>query len=336
MLAAMQRQSSAVARWWLRAIALALVSAALALGGASSAQAAPRLVLVEGAELAQLHEALRISLQPWSFEVVDWPRPAPSGEPVDGAALARKANARYVVWYDADGGQLVVYDAELARGERRALAELPRDEVDASALALSIKTMLRLQPPSGDGPVAPVAPVATPAPKEERWRWLPSLRLGPRFGLDGDGATQLRAQLGVAVAPPGLRGVRFGLLGGIGTATDVDVGGFKGDWSEWSVRAAVGKDVALTAWTLRASAAVGLSRASIAGEEMKVSRSETQSHVCGTAIVGLMRALGPLTAGVEVELEARGAGNFTRANGQPLWEEPSLLLGILGVVELAL
>lgn len=329
MLPLMQRQASAVARWWVRAAAFASMVAALMLG-TRSAQAAPRLALVEGAELAQLHEALRISLQPWSFEVVDWPRPSSPSSPssVDEAALARKANARYVVWYDAEHAELVVYDAELARSERRPLSDVPHDEADASALALSIKTMLRLQPPS--------APPETTATEEERWRWLPSLHLGPRFALDGDGGTQLRAQLGVAVAPPRLRGLRFGLLGEVGTSTSVEGGGFKGDWSEWSVRAVVGKDVPLATWTLHASAAVGLSRATISGEEMKMSRSESQSQVCGAASFGLLRAFGPLTAGAQVEVTARGSSSYARANGQPLWEEPSLLLGAQVVVELAL
>ncbi len=326
MLGAMQRQSRAGARS--SAVAI-LASALLWLGLASprAASASPRLVLVDGAELGQLHEALRVSLAPWAFEVVDWPRPASEGE-LDPAALARTANARYVVWYDGAEQQLVVHDAELERSERRPLAELPRDEADASALALSIKTMLRLQPISAG---------AAAAPRGERWTFTPQLRLGPRLPLDGDAGAALRVQLALMAQPPHLAGLRFGLRGELGTRDDVASGPFTGEWSEWSAQAAVGKDVALTpAWQLGGEVALGLSRAALSGQEMKVAREESTSELVGSATVVAGRALGPLTAGVALEVAARGTQEHTRSNGQVLWEEPSLFLAVHAMLRLAL
>jgi hypothetical protein len=312
------------ASWWLSALACA----ALWLGWSGTATASPRLVLVDGAERAQLHEALRISLQPWSFEVVDWPRPK-AGAALDEAAMARKANARYVVWHDQASKQLVVYDAELARRERRPIAELPRDEADAGALALSIKMMLRLQPPS--------EPPASSAAADEELRLLPSFGLGPRFGLDGDSSTQLRAQLGLMVAPPRLHGLRFGLLGEVGTSTDVSGGGFVGEWSEWSLLAAIGKELPVTTWMLNAQVAAGLSRATFSGAEAKTARKESHSELCGAASFGATRGFGPVTAGLTMQVVARGSESYARSgNGKALWAEPALSLQLLAVVELSL
>lgn len=325
MLGAMQRQWRARARSSAVAI-LAGMLLWLGLAGAA-AIAAPRLVLVDGAELAQLHEALRVSLAPWAFEVVDWPRPRKAG-PLDAAALARTANARYVVWYDGAQQELVVHDAELERSERRPLEELPRDEADASALSLSIKTMLRLQPLSA---------AAAAAPSGARWSLAPELALGPRLPLDGDAGAALRVQLALMVRPPRLAGLRFGLRGELGPRDEVDSGPFRGEWSEWSAQAAVGKDLQLTPrWQLGGELALGLSRATLSGEEMKETREESSSQLAGAARVAAGRVLGPLTAGVAVEVAARGASDHTRSNGQTLWDEPSLFLAVQAMLRLAL
>lgn len=325
MLSAMQRQSRARAR----SIAVAsLASALLWLGLTAAALASPRMVLVEGAELGQLHEALRVSLAPWAFEIVDWPRPAPDAAGgLDAAELARTANARYVVWYDGGEQQLVVFDAELDRDERRPLEELPREEADATALSLSIKTMLRLQPISA----------APERPAEEAWALLPELHLGPRLALDGDAGAELRAHVSLMVRPPGLAGLRLGVRGDVGTSDDVENGPFKGQWSEWSAQFAVGKDVQLAPqWQLGGELALGLSRATLSGEEMKTAREESNSQLLGAATVQAQRLLGPLAIGVAVEVAARGTHDHVRSGGQALWEEPSLLLGLLGSVRLSL
>jgi hypothetical protein len=317
-----------------RASALIVVGLALLLGGAQGAlgeaAAGTRLALVDGAEQAQLQQELRVALQPWAIEVFDWPWPggAPASldgappAPLDAAAMAETSNARYVVWYDAPAAQLVVYDAGLRHEERRELAALPADELEASAVALSIKTMLRLSPvPSG-------APT--------RSGWAPWLRVGPRFGLDGDGGAQLRAQLGIDVVVAALAGVRLGVLGDLGTSTSVSGGGFSGSWSEWSAMATVGRDVELAPWTLTAQAAFGLSRGALGGEAMKQATEEGGNQLGGQVLLGAGRQVGPFMIGGEAGLTARGAQRYLRANGQPLWEEPSLLLSVLATLRLAL
>lgn len=307
---------------------LVLVWLVMLAAGAGGAAATPRLALVDGADAARLHQALQISLQPWSFEVVDWPRPAAGAgeqDALDAAGIARNANARYVVWYDGAAAELVVHDAALGRDERRPLAALPADEAEASALALAIKTMLRLQEVPAGGEA------------EAGLGLSPWVRLGPRFGLDGDGGVQLRVQLGIEVVLAKLAGVRLGALGEVGTATEVSGGGgFSGEWSEWSAMGAVGKDVRLAEWTLTAQVAVGWSRGTLDGEDARGARRESSNQVSGLLMIGGGRAVGPFLLGGVAGLAARGAARHARENGQDLWQEPSLLLEVMAVARLEL
>jgi hypothetical protein len=306
------------------AIAWGLVVVGL-VWGARQAAAAPRLVLIDGTEAPFLHEALKVSLQPWAFEVVDWPSEAGAGAAaIDAAQIAQRANARYVVWFDGDRGELVVVDAALQHSERRPLAALPADEPEATAVALSVKTLLRLPAPT-TGERGP-----------RRWQWIPSIRLGPRFGIDGDASVQVRAVVGLEVAPPPLHGLRLGIFGDVGSKTGVNRAGFKGDWSEWNAVASVSKALAMSKWVVVAQVAGGVSRAALSGEEMRVARQERNLTPAAMAALSGSRSLGAVSVGVAAAVVARGAAQFARPNGQPLWSEPGFLVEALGVIQLRL
>ena len=307
---------------------LALLLLVLAwIAAPAAATAGPRLALVDGASAPQLHEALQISLAPWSIEVVDWPsghapvagQPPPS---IDGAGIASRANARYVVWIEA--GELVVLDAALDRREARPLDAVPQDEADASAVALSVKTALRLPPA-----------LAVRA-ERSRWRVLPSVRLGGRVALDGDGGSGLRAQAALEIQPPGWFGVRLGVVGELGSALTLSRASFKGEWSEWNAQLQITRDFPVKAWTLGVALGVGVSRAVLTGEEMRVSKSESHVGVVGGASASLGRPLGPVVLGLLASLSARGATQYVRDNGMALWQEPSVLGALMGVVALPL
>jgi hypothetical protein len=293
--------------------------------GLARAEAAPRLVLVDGADAGQLHRALEVSLEAWSFEVVDWPREAGA---VDAAGISKRANARYVVWWDEGAKELVVHDEALGESERRELAAMPREEAEASALALSIKTMLRLSPASGGG--------AGEAKGREALVWLPAARLGPRFGLDGDSATQLRVQVGMGLRVAALGGVELGLLGEVGTETEVTGGNFRGDWAEWSVLATVGRAVEVKGWTVTGQVGGGVSRATLEGQAGREEEDAASVRACGQLSAIGLRALGPVQVGGALAVTARGSEQHFRANGQPLWQEPALLLAALAVVQVEL
>lgn len=310
---------------WRRCGLVALCWCGLLAGGlgGKAASAAPRLALVDGADAGELHRALEVSLQAWSFEVVDWPRGAGSASDVDAAGIGKRANARYVVWWDGRKQELVVYDATLGQRETRELAAMPRDDAEASALALSIKTMLRLSTSAG----------GSAGGADGSLRWLPSVRLGPRFGLDGDSATQLRLQLGIAARVAALAALELGVVGEMGTNTEVSGGNFNGDWAEWSVMATVGRQVALEEWTVAGQLAGGISRATLEGMAGRDVQEGGSTRAIGQLSAIGLRALGPVQVGVQVGVTARGSERHFRSNGQPLWEEPSLLLSLLGVVQ---
>jgi hypothetical protein len=306
-------------RWGRRPAWLLWLASCWLILAVGSAAASPRLALVDGADAPALHQALQISLAPWSIEVVDWPAD-PSG--ADAAAVAERANARYVVWHD--GRELVVLDAALAQRDTRPLEAMPQDEATASSVALSIKTMLRLPP-------------ALPARAEPaRWRWLPSARLGGRVGFGGDGGGGLRAQAALEVQPPGFAGVRLGVVAELGDASEVSRGQFKGEWSEWSAQASVAREIPVRSFVLAVQLAGGVSRAALTGEEMRTSRTEVGTSACGSVSALASRALGPLTLGVLTSLTVRGASHFARANGTSLWQEPSTLAAVMAQVALPL
>ncbi len=294
------------------------------LGWASPAWAA-RLALVDGADSPLLQRAIAETLAPWAIEVVDWPsgRPAQDTGPLLMLAedIARNANARYVVW--REDGQLHVLDAELARRETRPIEEWPSDEASSTALALTIKTLLRLP---------------RPGTRRATWQLVPLVQLGYRVAFDGDGGSGARAAAGLEVGLPQLRGVRLGVRAELGPEVDVTGPSYKGTWLEWSVQASASRDFSLKEWTLGVWLAGGLTRSTLAGEEMRTARTERHTGALASMNAALGRWLGPVEVGVATGLSVRSAGQYQRqqGGGGALWQEPAVIGSLLAMVALRL
>lgn len=170
--------------------------------------AAETLVMVSPAP--ELDAAVRASLAPWRVTIIVVDLAA--GTP---AELALSQGAGYVVW--SDQGELVLWDARAATGERRGIPA-PLDDATAAALALSIKSWMRLGPPPvpdapvPDGPVTELV-AETPAPATGRERVdgapappavsPPRLRLEAGSGARANAAASGRTALRLAVAAAG-------------------------------------------------------------------------------------------------------------------------------------
>ncbi|MCA9206720.1 MAG: hypothetical protein KDA55_00115, partial [Planctomycetales bacterium] len=168
------------------------------------------------------------------------------------------------------------------------------------------------------------------------WLLAPSVRAGQRWALDGESVSEQRISIGLEVGVPRLRGVRVGLLGAIGTSTAIDRAGFKGTWREWNVMVSTSKAIDVRAWRLWAQAAAGVSRATLDGEQNRVTRTERATQAAGALFVGGGRRVGLFTVGAVLAAEARGASRYARDNNQPLWDEPGLWLSALAALELSL
>lgn len=294
------------------------------LGWATPALAA-RLALVDGADAPLLQRAIADTLAPWAIEVVDWPSGRPAGDTspllVLADEVARNANARYVVW--REDGQLHVLDAELARRETRPIEAWPEDEASSTALALTVKTLLRLPRPGAS---------------RGSWQLVPLVQLGYRAALDGDGGSGVRAVTGLEVALPQLRGVRLGLRAELGPEADVTGPSYKGTWFEWSAQASVSREFAWKEWTVGVWLAGGLTRSTLEGEEMRTPRTDRRTGALASMNASVGRWLGPVEVGLATGVTVRSAGQYQRAQGGggTLWQEPAVTGALLALVSLRL
>jgi hypothetical protein len=145
--------------------------------GAADVEHAPALVLL--LDLGQaLSRALVTALAPWGLRVVESaatnPGPSMPSSALVAQRIAQRCGARAVVWLarDTDGFALWVYDAQNDRSLARPAPAPPLDASGAAALALSVKTVLRLvglapepaSPPEAAGPAERGNPSARPKP----------------------------------------------------------------------------------------------------------------------------------------------------------------------------
>lgn len=263
----------------------------------------------------ELRTAIVASLRPWRIEVVVDPAPVDD----DAAAAVRAAGqaARFVVWRDGD--QLVVYDRDTQKTERRVARSGKLDAIGAAATALTVKTMLRLPPPPSDELVV--------APEGDAGVALRlAVAAGPRaaFGLDADLA--LRFAIVGLVQPWRDQGWRFGGLADVGGGTSVARAGFTGSWSEWSVVAVASYALPVGAWELAPWAGVGVEHASFAGT-LPMARPVDESPLLATVRGGGFAHYrrGAWSIGGMVGLEgALATPTYTRTGpgAQPIFEIP--------------
>jgi hypothetical protein len=135
-----------------RCAALVIVCIA-AIATAAFAEARHRLVVV--ADDARLVHAIEAAVEPWDIEVVTALAAAPSGAHA-AAEIAKAEHADAVTW--TAGPAIWLYET---RGARIVSREIPRvtqyDEASAAAVALSLKTLIRMGSLSPDAPASSVS-----------------------------------------------------------------------------------------------------------------------------------------------------------------------------------
>lgn len=179
----MSRARSAAARW---AVAALLVGQGLPHDAAASpahgvtAQASVRGVVERRVALLALSpplvRALHTALVPWrmQLEVVDRepPRGSVPGSARQAQLLARELDADVLVWVssDAEGEALWIYEAAEDAVRARPFPGQLLDDARAAALALSVKTWLRLdaEPPPALATPAPAEATLAPSPPPPR------------------------------------------------------------------------------------------------------------------------------------------------------------------------
>lgn len=167
---------------------------------------------------APLYHAVEVGLRPWDVDIASGAESPGATMPRaadDAAAVAEREHANGVVWISTDtNGEtaLWVYDAEQRRVSSRPLHKSPPfDDATAAAIALSVKTLLRLTtiaPPAerfGAAPsIAPSAPPAEssapttsppPAPAPSHQIAL-EVTLGARFAQTDAAVAEPRATIG--------------------------------------------------------------------------------------------------------------------------------------------
>jgi hypothetical protein len=201
------------------------------------ADAVRRVVLVN--PTPDLVHAARTALAPWAIDVVE----RGTQDPVDATvanAMVVEESADHIVWL-ADGELIVVDNAGAV--ERRPAPAGAGDPPAAAAVALSLKTVLRLPdlPPSfvdPPRPAEPPAPVAEPIapPSERAFHVAPEITLGGRT-TSGSAGAQTRVSIGVGGT---VSRFRFGAYAGFGPPADVEQAGFRGTWSDIEVGGVAG------------------------------------------------------------------------------------------------
>lgn len=249
--------------------ALAGVAVVMAVMGTAAAPAAAepvrRIAIVN--PTPELMHAAAAALAPWRIEVVDAGAPAidPTGadshpliDTPRAIAIAHDRGADRIAWLDA--GELVVLDPETGISERRPAPDGADDPAAAAAVALSIKTVLRLPPP----PTTPTTPdpVADPGVREPQpielaptapvITLVPSAAGGIRVPIDGTLAAHPRIELGLGAVFGAWPALRPALIVGYAPSVgDVGRAGLKGEWSDLELGARLAIALPLGArWSL--------------------------------------------------------------------------------------
>lgn len=247
---------------------IAALAIALASVGAAPAHADSRdrtLVLV--APPAVLLDAVKTSLAPWQIRVV-----VIDAAEAPPAEIASSNQAGFVAI--GAGGVLHLYDRDAATEQRR---PMPADlgEAEAAALALMIKTWMRLEPVAGP-PIEPVGPEVIerelPAPTPARaWQIGASAAVGVRANQGGLGELQARLILAAGLAT---RQVEVAIGVELGPSLAVMDDAQPGEWRQQVGFARASHTFALPqALSLRAIAGVALGRATIDGQQVASSQS---------------------------------------------------------------
>ncbi|MBP8809019.1 MAG: hypothetical protein KBG48_06145 [Kofleriaceae bacterium] len=268
----------------LGALAVTVVAASVA---PARAEEPTRLVLVAAPPVVA--DAVATAVAPWQTEVI-----ALASTTDAPAALGERHRAGFIAIYRA--GSLELYDRDT--GTFQVLATPSTlDEPGAAALALSIKTWMRLErppteplPPVETAPVPPVPPVPPPPPppppaEAPRWRLAGLVGLGARANLGGFGMAP-RATLQVE------GGYRWGdALAALEIGPSIDPGvGTADRWSQVAATLRVGPRLAVGPLWLRPTLGAGVVWTTVSGLQLQTDRRIEDSATA--AAVGVSLDLG--------------------------------------------
>jgi hypothetical protein len=253
----------------------------------------------------ELLRAVVAALGPWRLEVV-------TGEaPVDGDDAQKRAeaeDARFVVW--RAGSELIVFDRESGRQERRDAPTGALDAVDATAAALTVKTLMRLPPPE----TVQAPPPAVTAARAGALRLQAGL--ATRIAHGSETSYSARFLGSASLRPSDAIGLRLGAAVEIGTSSEVGQSGFKGTWTDWSAVALASWSFASPRWELEPYAGGGVTRSGVAGIVMGEAIDEAATLGVVRAGVWVRRRLAMWRIGVGLGAELRpGTPTYTRPNG---------------------
>ncbi|MDQ3335618.1 MAG: hypothetical protein M4D80_10665 [Myxococcota bacterium] len=290
----------------------------------------------------ELQRAVKATLAPWRLEVIiEAERPT---DTTHAQLIGDAQTARFVVWREK--GDLVVFDRERGEAEHRVAPSGPLDPASAAAAALTIKTLMRLPPPPPpgqvdvdvadtiEGPTGPTGPsdgvVQPQAPGAS----------GVELRLQGGLATRVargeqnefggRASLAVFVKPTSYA-LRLGLAAELGTEADVQGGGFKGTWRDWSVMGLASWAFVLAPrWEIEPYVGAGALRSNLDGEEGMTERHERETLVTVRAGTFVRMRVGAFSVGGMLGFDATpGTPTYTRMGmGSKFFEVPPFALSI--------
>lgn len=243
--------------------AVTLLAATVAAVAPARAEEPTRLVLVAAPPVVA--DAVATAVAPWQTEIITLANTTDAP-----AALGERHRAGFIAIYRA--GSLELYDRDT--GTFQVLATPSTlDEPGAAALALSIKTWMRLErrpteplPPAEAAPPAPPLPPPPPA-AAPRWRLAGLVGLGARANLGGFG-TAARATLQVE------GGYRWGdAIAAVEVGPSIDPAvGTADDWSQVAATVRVGPRLPVGPLWLRPTVGAGVVWATVAGAHMQTGR----------------------------------------------------------------
>lgn len=226
-----------------------------------------RVVLIDASP--ELVHAASTALAPWTIEVTDETWPADQTLDDDAAiALGRTRTADRVAWLT--GGELVVADPATGTVERRPAPDGASDAVTAAAVALTLKTVLRLPPPGAGDAVVDTTPIVddrvapVPAPAGAGIGIVPEVGGAMRVSFGGTVDPQARVLIGVGVS---YRRWRPSLVAGFGPSVDAGTASFKGRYADLELAAQLGVELELSrAWAIIPRARFAAHRLHISGQ----------------------------------------------------------------------
>jgi hypothetical protein len=322
--------------------ALVWIVAVLLVAGAPRRAAADDgapLVLVLG-DRPELAHALHVALSPWGLEV----RASADPPPADLAAaerLARDDGAKALVWVVPVAGTAVLYVFDVTNRQllvRALVSAPPFDDARAAAVALTVKTVLRL------GTLAPkeqrvdehstAAAAATPPAQPPAIRPAsagPWLRLESGLALRIDDQAEPRSIVGLALAPQRGR-LSVDLSLSLGPGVVIDAPSFAGRHTGTTLGASVRWRATSGRVWFEPLAGLALTRATLDGV---ATAAELRAHVVRwnpSLVAGLVvgTRVGHIELGVGATLDMALRDQRFLIGGLPFYQVPAAgwLIGV--------